>query len=204
MNYSKFLLGILLFALTTNAGAATQTSEESIFRTRPKIGIQAGATFSNVSGPSDISTSNRKGFAAGVNFEIPISYFFSIQPEALYLRRGVELGRLFETKIVAKYDSLQFPLLAKFKVDQSVSPFLVIGPVMTLNVSKSYEVDSPNGYSSVKFSPRTWEMDGLIGAGVDLGPLFASLHFVWGLTDLDEGSSDWRTRQLDLLAGFRF
>jgi hypothetical protein len=45
---------------------------------------------------------------------------FSIQPEAVFVQRNVTLAQAGTIQLDAKYNSLEFPLLAKLKLDQPI------------------------------------------------------------------------------------
>ncbi len=199
------ITSLLLFSsiFSTNLRGA-EISQPVRTQERPRLGIQGGATFSNVSGPSDINSSNRTGLAVGVNLEIPVGAYTSFQPEVVFVRRGVELGNINSARLVAEYDSLQIPLFAKLSFDPDFSPFLVAGPVVTFNLASRLQASSPAGTSEISFNPKTYELGVALGGGLDVGPFFANIRYLWGLTDLDDATSDWKSRGLDILAGVRF
>jgi hypothetical protein len=170
---------------------------------RLRVGFEAGMTFSGLSTPKDILPENRSGFAAGVSFEVPIVPIFSIQPEAVFVQRNVTLAQAGTIQLDAKYNSLEFPLLAKLKLDQPISPYLVAGPVMILNISRSVEARGPNNQSTVSFNPRTVDFALAFGGGVDIGPFFAQARYMLGVAELDENSAEWRSRGFHILAGLR-
>lgn len=198
---------LLLFSSFSTAlifAAPGEISGTARMGDRPTLGIQAGATFSNASGPSDIQTENRTGLAVGLNLGIPLSSYTSLQPELMFVRRGVELASVNSVRVSADYDSIQVPLLAKLHFDPVFSPFLVFGPVATFNVSSRVNVTTPAGTTTAGFNPKTFELGVTAGGGIDVGPFFASIRYLWGLTDLDDATSDWKSRGLDVLAGVRF
>ena len=189
-------LGLGLFA---NASMSTETIETN----RIRLGFQGGMTFSNVVAPRDTTPSNRTGLAAGVNLDIPVVSFFSIQPEALFVQRGANLVTTSDVHFTVKYNSLEFPVFAKLKVPGSISPFLVGGPVAILNLSKSVEVTSPSGGASLGFTPNTFDLDMAVGGGVDLSAFFATLRYSVGISNLDQNSSEWKSRGIYVLVGLR-
>lgn len=176
----------------------------TVARADMKLGLEVGMTFSNVSGPSDVTPSNRTGLAAGLSFEFPIAPIFAMQLEALFVQRGVDLARAGSSTLTASYNSLEFPLLAKLKLPGDVSPFLVAGPVAYFNLSKSLTLSTPPGTTAITFSPKTFDFGVALGGGVDFGPIFATLRYTFGITNLDENSSDFKSRGVHLLAGLRF
>jgi hypothetical protein len=195
---------ILLAALSLSPLALAATSTDTFGDERTRVGIEAGMTFSTVRAPSDVTPSNRTGLAAGVNVEIPVTAYFSIQPEALFVQRGADLATVGNTRFTASYNSLEFPVLAKLKIPGSVSPFLAAGPVGIWNISRSVEAAGPGGGAALAFNPRTFDFGVGLAAGLDIGPFFATVRYTVGITDLDENSADWRSRGVHALAGLRF
>ncbi|GGF05714.1 porin family protein [Hymenobacter cavernae] len=113
-----------------------------------RIGVKAGATYSNVSGDdvsqfagSGYSTSigdYKVGYNAGVSLSIPLSSdgFFSLAPELLYNRKGYEISSTQKTGLpanVSKIESEQqrvlhyidLPILAKINAG---GLFFELGP----------------------------------------------------------------------------
>ena len=196
-----YWLAIVALGVGTFANASTST--ETIETNRTRLGFQAGMAFSSVAAPRDITPSNRTGLAAGVNLEIPIVSFFSIQPEALFTQRGSNLAAAGNVQFTVKYNSLEFPVFAKLKVPGPISPFLVAGPVAILNLSKSVEATSPGGATSIGFNPKTIDLDFAVGGGIDLSSFFATLRYSVGISNLDQTSSEWKSRGVYVLAGLR-
>jgi len=197
MKTAALLLGLSPLAL---ADTTTTTVE-----TQPvRLGIEAGMTFSNVSGPADVSTSNRSGLAAGVNVELPLGAYVALQPELLFVQRGVNLAKAGNLSVDAKYNSLELPLLGKLRLNGPVSPYLVAGPVAIWNISRTLEASGPSGSEGISFKPKTFDFGATLGAGVDVGPVFATVRYTVGITELNENSADWKSRGWHLLAGLRF
>jgi hypothetical protein len=196
---SMFFLGVSAFAATQ---VNVSETEERYFR--PTIGFGGGVTFSNISAPADINTTNYTGFAAGVNAEFPLSPMFSFLPEAFFVHRGTELTNASRSRVVAKFNALEFPVLAKLKLDREVSPYIIAGPMLTLNISTRVENTTPAGGNAISFNPRTFDVGATAGLGVDIGAFFANARYLWGLTSVDENSADWKARGVNVLAGLRF
>jgi len=197
----KALFTTLLVVSAAAVGAESSVSET--YGRGPRLGVQAGMTFSQVSTPSDVSASNRTGLAAGLNLEIPIMYGFSIQPEALFVQRGAELAKVGSGTLSVRTNSLEIPVLAKVKFGEDVAPFIVAGPVGIFNLGNS--VTASDGTSGVAwgYNPRTFDLAVAVGAGIDLGPLFATIRYTAGVTQLDENSAAWKSRGVHLLGGLR-
>lgn len=189
------------------AAIATTGFSMSSFETRavnaPKLGFQAGMTFNNISAPSDVSVNNKAGLAAGINLELPVTDYFSIQPELLFVQRKAEFARTGSTTISVKYESLEIPVFAKLTLNHVVSPYLIAGPVAYFNISKGVEAAGPAGTSSINFSQKTFDFGVAFGGGVDVGPLFVNARYTLGVTSIDENSADYKSRGIHVLAGLR-
>lgn len=193
------------FALGTAVGTAAEISD-SVENSRPRLGVQVGAAFNNVSSPNDINTSNRTGFAAGARMAFPFSPYLSLQPEVTFVQRGATFAQAGGYSITAKYNTLQVPVLLKATLPtQPVSPYLTAGPVAFFNLSSSVDANSPGGsVASVGLNPRTVELGASIGAGVDIGPVFVAANYLIGLTELDENSAQYHSRGVQLMGGVQF
>ena len=200
---SNWLYAVLvIFGLTQLAVGAT--SSDSFYSPPVRVGIEAGMTFSNVSAPADIAPSNRSGLAVGLNVEIPMGPVLAIQPELLFVQRGVNLAKTGNLSVDAKYNSLEIPVLLKARLNHSVSPFLVAGPVAIWNVSRSVVASSPSSATGINFNPKSFDFGVAVGGGIDVGAVFASVRYTAGITNLDENSAEWKSRGVHLLAGLRF
>jgi hypothetical protein len=138
---------LALFALTSLATATLAHAQDPAgggFR----IGIKAGATYSNISGDnvqqitganynSDLGSS-KLGYNAGLSFQVPISDdgFFSLAPELLYNRKGYEITTEQKSGLpagVSKYEQeqqrvlhyLDVPVLARINAN---GLFFELGP----------------------------------------------------------------------------
>lgn len=196
----RILLGLAVLGVTTWAGAAQIF--DSVENPRLKLGFQAGMSFSNLNTPSDLAPSNRDGLAAGINVELPVASYFSIQPEALFVQKGADI-LAGNVRFTARYNSLEFPVLAKLKLPGNFTPFLVAGPVAILNMGESVESAGPGGGAALGFKPKTFDFAATVGAGIEAGPVFVSARYSLGLTELNQNSAQWKSRGIYVLAGLR-
>lgn len=193
------LAGIFMVGSSAWAASSMEWVENKSFR----VGVQAGATFNDLDSPSDIKTQNRAGLAAGLNAQIPLGEYVSLQPEALFVQRSVELSRVGNINVVAKHNSIEVPVFIKAHLNSEVSPYLFVGPVAIFNISKSVEANTPAGSTAIEYNPKTFEFAAAGGLGVDVGPFFANARYVYGLTDANEKSAQFHMRGIHLLAGLR-
>lgn len=200
MKFSKMImvLGIVLSPFAFGASSMEMVSTKSVH-----LGVEAGMTFSSVSSPSDIQASNRAGFAAGANIEFPLAPMLSAQLEALYVQRGANLVTAGNVEFNIKSDSLEIPLLAKLTLNETVSPYLIAGPVAIFNLNNRIEAATPGGTTTLNYDPKTVDFGVALGAGVDLGPVFVAGRYTFGITELNNNSAGWKSRGVHILAGVR-
>ncbi|NLN25622.1 MAG: PorT family protein [Bacteroidetes bacterium] len=102
---------IFLCAAVAIMSFATAQSQEV------RLGIKGGYNMTTLTGDIE-DASSRSSFHLGGLVEVPISERFSIQPEVLYSSQGAEyrgtLTGADDSKITAKLDYIQVPIMAKF------------------------------------------------------------------------------------------
>jgi len=93
---------------------------------KASIGVKGGATLTNLY-VDDVSDENAKvGFTGGLFFKVPVSEFFSIQPEVLYSQKGSQI----------QYDNLFAKGTAKFNlhyVEVPVMAVINLGPAFNIH-----------------------------------------------------------------------
>ncbi|MCC3155608.1 PorT family protein [Hymenobacter sp. 15J16-1T3B] len=124
----------LAAALLTGAALATAPAAHA---QGVRIGIKAGANYSNIAGDvtDEDRFENKFGFHGGLllNADLTGDGFFSIQPELLYSQKGYKngdfqrtLGPLqYQFKGTVNYNYLDLPILAKINAD---GLFFELGP----------------------------------------------------------------------------
>jgi len=198
----KFLLSVLWLTGLVGAASAASSVETADSRLL-SVGVEAGLTFSDMNAPEGISTSNRTGFALGVNVDMPITRQISIQPEALFIQRSSSFTLPGNATFLSKRNSIEIPVFVKLRLDAPISPFVFAGPVATFNVSSSVEAETPVGGIAAGFNARNFDYGAAFGVGLDLQPFFATARYTVGISDLNEDSAEWKSRGFNLLAGIR-
>lgn len=199
----RYAIAFIFLFSTPPLNAATETHHSTVkYGHRTKVGVEAGFSLARVSAQNAVDTPTTGGLAAGLVFDKPLSFFFSLRPEILFIQRGTTLNAADGSSTKVKLNSLEIPLLAKLTFNQYLSPYLLAGPVLTVNLSSEKEIRSPGLASSV--SLKTYQVGAALGGGMEVGPFFATLRYAWGLTDLDQNTSNWKLQTFDVLAGFRF
>lgn len=119
-----------------------------------KLGIKAGLNISSLTfDESELSSSSKTGFTAGVMVEIPLAKNFSLQPELLYSQQGTKTSFFdqdvtnsnFKGRIELNY--LNIPLMLKYYVIKGLS--IQAGPQigLLLKANSKYQ-DNFLGYEN--------------------------------------------------------
>ena len=80
---------ISIFGMNLNA--------QEDFRNNLKLGVKAGANYSNVwdERDNDFEANGKAGFVGGVFLHIPIGKFLGVQPELLFAQKGFQGSGVF-------------------------------------------------------------------------------------------------------------
>jgi hypothetical protein len=207
----KRILLAALFAGWLPAAAFAQSIES---------GVKGGVTFATVPqiGPAldfDSSTTDyRAGVTAGGFVTYDVNDWFGVQPELLYVQKGVEVTRTDEAAAPAdrfEMDYLEIPVLARFSGGPSDTRlYLLAGPTFGIRL---------NGTVQEKTGEVTIERDvgdelkrsdvGLtVGGGVEAGFLLVEARYTEGLTNINKPDSplltDVHNRTFSFMAGVVF
>jgi hypothetical protein len=101
-----------------------------------RIGVVAGATFSQLRGIENVKAKNRQGTMFGATLRLPLGAAMAIQPELLFVNKGseLELGT-GETKNL-RLDYFELPVLLRFEGGQgsAFGPHFYAGPSIGYNL----------------------------------------------------------------------
>jgi len=151
-------------------------------------------------------TAFRNGFAGGVYMDYAFNRFFSLQPEILYVTKGLDGGFKssgFNASYSGRFDYIEIPLLAKFTVagKSRFSPYFFAGPDVGINLSADVDFaytntrtdESVSGSSDWSGIMNRTEICFSFGAGckyaVGLGGITADARFDLGLSDVYSGGA---------------
>lgn len=129
------------------AGAMAQTQ-------KVKLGVKAGLNISNLTlDETELNSSDKTGFTAGLMAEIPLAKNFSVQPELLYSQQGIKLSYSdpqiqnshYKSTIALNY--INIPIMVKYYVVKGLS--LQAGPQVgiLLKANNKYQ-DNFLGYDN--------------------------------------------------------
>jgi hypothetical protein len=155
-----------------------------------RLGIKAGANFSDLDG--NLDTSMRTGFHAGAILEIKASQNFAIQPEVLYSMQGAKVTLAGAKEIDFSYVTV--PVLVKYYVVTDVFS-LEAGPQFAFLIDDNVENT---------FKTESFDFAVVGGIGLDITKsFFAQAHYVVGLTDAST-NADVKNRVIQLSLGYKF
>lgn len=153
-----------------------------------KLGVKAGLNISSLTfDESELSSSSKTGFTAGLMVEIPVAKNFSLQPELLYSQQGTKTSFFdqdvtnsnFKGTIELNY--LNIPLMLKYYVIKGLS--LQTGPQigLLLKANSKYQ-DNFLGYENQEsFNLKKYS------SGID-----TSINFGLGYQFKDKFYTDFR------------
>ncbi len=153
---------------------------------QPKIGLEVGMNIANTLDYYNpyYGTNSLIGVNAGLTFEMPVSYPFSLVAEVLYSQKGYK-GFDGTTEFTQRTHYIDVPLLAKFRIVKGFN-FLVgtqlTFPVSTTNTYYGYNSSYQNNYYD--YGSKSY-LAGVIGVSFDLNK-YVDLH---GRYAIDFGSN---------------
>ncbi len=170
-----------------------------------RLGITAGATFSNVRTSDDLNVSNRTGSTFGVSLQFPVGPSFTLQPELLFINKGAKFSNSSSTGNF-RLDYIEIPLLLRYDISRGViGPHIYAGPSAGFNVGCNVSGNLTSGVNTSTdchgndFKPKSLDYGITAGAGVDfnLGGIAATggVRYGIGLADIrNDNSAAFRSR----------
>ncbi|MHC2990689.1 hypothetical protein OB13_03480 [Pontibacter sp. HJ8] len=166
------------YAQTDAVGPSLQQQNHNTFSgigSNSGFGIKGGVNFATLNG-SDTDVLGRfdglTSFHAGVYTQFALSDFFSIQPEALYTRKG-----MVRNDSTFRFDYLEVPVLAVFNITENVS--VHFGPQVSVMVSAKEED------TEINLDPlNTFDYGIAAGAEARIGHFRLGTRYNLGLADL--------------------
>jgi hypothetical protein len=187
----KFTL--VLFALVLGLSTVAQAQRRGRSSSAVSLGLKAGASLTNLTGPDAIANDYRFGFHGGVFANIGLTSLFAFQPELLYSQKGGNYKNLNDNSLRLHY--IDVPLA--FHVNTG-GLFFEAGPqvgflITAKSQSGSVSTDVKNSYNTVDFGY-------LFGLGYQLKHgLGVGLRYNGGFTNVRQsltvGSTTVQSRQ---------
>lgn len=167
------------------------------------IGLRAGLNIANqsisASGVS-VSPDSRLSFLAGAYAKIMVSDKIGVQPELFYSSIGAkwpDQGFGVET---IKTDYLTLPVFFRYNVTDNFH--FLVGPQFGILMSANGTDNS--GTQDIKDQLKSSDFSGVVGAGLDFGPINAGLRYNFGLSNINNsGGSTVKNNVFQVVAGFK-
>lgn len=170
------------------------------------LGIGGNLAFLSTDGTYDMLLSERSprlGLSVGVYCE----YEFMIKENAL--RLSVQPGVFYSMKgfrvddLQVNLDYLEIPVLlkARLALDQSIEPYVLTGPVLSLNMVRESQI----GSYSVSSDDKRMDMGLIFGVGADFNAnLSFDIRANFGLVNVIESDVRNQNHSVALLASYDF
>lgn len=207
MSIKSVVFALPLAAILLSVPASTSAQQ---------IGIKGGINFATITPEEDDDPepSRRRGPIGGVWVNTPLGSRLSLQVEALFSEKGMEIEipeiGLDYAKLRLHY--LEVPVLARFAFGEPVTPtrvFVVGGlaPAFELGARSTVSIDGE--VRSQRYGDQIKPFDlGLVGGiGVEFGRVAVEGRYTHGLLHINEddnGDDRIRNRVFSVIAGFRF
>jgi hypothetical protein len=214
----KKLLTVLSIVTISAAAYAQQTQTAMENKPTPKFGIKGGLNLTNLY-VKDVKDENIKpGLNIGVFAKLPVSKYFSIQPELLYSMKGAQLNYnnilLGSGKYRFNLNYLELPIAAVINVTKNFNihagpyaAFLLAANVKDVdkngNINGAVELNKDN-FQSVDY--------GLFGGvAFDIGNVTMGARYSYGLKEIGKSGSlsgnltnDSKNNAISFYIGFGF
>ncbi len=156
------------------------------------FGFMGGLNLANVTGDDVEDNEMKLCFGGGVFMNFPMTEVISLQPELLYMMKGMELGTYDDAG--ARMSYIDIPVLAKFTIptEGAFAPCFLVGPYIGFNLSaESYFEDQEY---DIKDQVKSTDFGLVIGGGFDYamgkGNLIFDATYALGLTTIDDTADD--------------
>lgn len=205
------ILAALFVAAAVPVTAAAQTVES---------GIKGGITLATVPEIAqaldfDSSTSDyRAGVAAGVFVAFEATDWFAVQPELLYVQKGVDvdiLSPIPESRRRLETDYLEIPVLARLSGGSDVLEAYVFGgPTFGIRLGAKVvtEVGSTTTSRDAGDEIKKTEVGVAVGGGVKFSFLLVEARLTEGLTAINKAGADLgqdvKNRTFSVMGGIVF
>jgi hypothetical protein len=167
------------------------------------VGLRAGLNLANqsisASGVS-VSPDMRVSFLAGAYAKIMVTGKIGVQPELFYSSVGAKWPDSGSGVETIKTDYLTLPVFFRYNVTDNFH--FLVGPQFGILMSANGTDNS--GTYDIKDQLKSSDMSGVVGAGLDFGPLNAGLRYNFGLSNINNsGGSTVKNNVFQIVAGFK-
>lgn len=211
----KFLLSllVLLFVCSFTAKAAGIS-----------LGLKGGLAIANASGDfidamaeeMEADVGSKMGFLGGIFADIGFTDKFGIQPEILYISKGMKAtGEEDDVEFTSTVNLtyLEIPLLLKLKIPASpqLTFQILAGPAIGMNLGAKVAIDVEGEDipdEDIKDDIKYMDMGVSFGAGVGIGLgsgiLTLDGRYTMGLMSVADDTDEAKTNYISIMAGYAF
>jgi len=177
------------------------------------LGFMGGLNLANVTGDDVENNEIKLCFGGGAFLNIPFSDLFSVQPELLYMMKGVKFGddTAPDLDFGVRLSYIDFPVLARVAIPTNgpITPCFLAGPYVGFNTgAEAYLEDE---VIDIKDDLKSTDFGLVIGAGLDYdlgsGSLILDARYCLGLTSIDDDSTesqDVKNTVISFMLGYGF
>jgi len=169
------------------------------------VGLRAGLNLANqsisASGVS-VSPDMRVSFLAGAYAKIMFTGKIGIQPELFYSSTGSKWPDQGFGASTIKTDYLTVPVFFRYGITDNFH--LLAGP--QFGILMSAQGTNNSGTQDIKDSFNSSDISGVVGMGLDFGPLNAGLRYNFGLSNISKdtsGGQSIKNNVFQIVAGFK-
>lgn len=181
-----------------------------------QVETKFGFNFAKFEGDVAPGAAKKTGFTGGVGVGVPLSPWFSIQPELWYVMKGTSYGTISDPmvdgtthfgtyEVVFAVDYLELPVLARTRMGSGpVRPVLMAGPVVGWKVLEKFrliglddsEIEAPN------HAGRALDFGATAGFALEFGPYPACVvlegRYTRSLTNIQKPQYEGTFRNTDV------
>src|SRR5688572_17565609 len=204
---------VCVVCLMAAAGAAAQTVTAGVKGGFALNSIpNAGQVIDQISGVESVDVSAKSGLAGGGFVQFAFNEQFSLQPEMLFVMKGVNLDLADNAgDVTAKVNYLELPLFMRFNqpLNDTLRGFVMAGPAFSVKVGTGATLDGVTGTGDFDIDPAIGSRDfGLAFAGgLEWEKFLVEVRYVLGLTDIATDiyvhEDELRNRTFSIMVGLR-
>jgi outer membrane protein with beta-barrel domain len=172
----------------------------------------AGQVLDQISGVESVDVSAKLGITGGGFVQFAFNDRFSLQPEMLFVMKGVKLDLAANAgNVTANINYLELPLFVRFtrSLNDTLRGFLMAGPAFSVKVGTSATLDGTAGNTDLDIDPAIGSRDvGLLFAGgIEWQRFLVEARYALGLndiaTDIYSHEDELRNRAFSVMVGLR-
>lgn len=206
------LISLLICAAMLPATGSAQSDTP-----RLAFGITGSMNLATMAGSDVTDASNRVAYAGGVFMRVSFNSNWALQPELLYVGKGVKLtdytvSPAVEATVEMSYVELPILLRATATPTANIHPYIELGGALAAKsdckvTGKSAGVSVSMSCADIGGEVQTFDAGAVGGLGLefpmDTHAFSIGVRYTYGL--IDPGSeADAKHRNLQFMAGFRF